>query len=121
METKDQLDGMTDQQLNELFARQVCSYALMGSIIEGVILCGVSGSAGPATFPLPSFCTNANVVLPWLEKWHITAEHVAESPFPWHVVCEDDEHCYIGRGPTFPRAAVLAVLRAKCAQPGKFD
>ena len=119
MATNDQLDGMPDQQLNELFANQVCCYSLMASIIDGVVLCGVSGSTGTATFPLPSFCTNANVVLPWLEKWHVTAEHVAESPLPWQVVCEDDEHCYVGRGATFPRAAVLAVLRAISARPGK--
>ena len=115
----DELDGMPDQQLNELFAHQVCCYSLMPSVIDGMLLCGVPGASGQGTFPLPSFCTNANVVLPWLEKWHITAEHVAASPLPWQVVCEDDDYCYVGRGRTFSRAAVLAVLRAKCAQPGK--
>jgi|SRR5688572_17203357 len=112
----DQLDAMQDQQLNELFAKHVCNYLILGSVIEGEILCGVRGTPGNGAFHLPSFCTNVNAVLPWLEKWQVTAEHIADRPLSWHVLCEDDELCYVGRAKTFGRAAVLASIRAKLAQ-----
>jgi hypothetical protein len=82
----------------------------MPSVIDGVTLCGIRGVPGSGTFPLPSFCTNANAVLPWLEKWHTTAEHVAERPLPWQVLCEDEEHSYVGRAPTFARSLRLPGL-----------
>lgn len=115
----DQLEEMQDQQLNELFANHVCSYSIMASVIDGVVLCGARDTPGTGAFPLPSFCTNANAVLPWLEKWHTTAEHIPDRPLPWEVLCEDDDYCYVGRAASFGRAAVLAVLRAKRAQAGK--
>jgi hypothetical protein len=112
----DQLEAMQDQQLNELFAKHVCNYSMLASLIDGVTLCGVRGVPGTGAFHLPSFCTNATAVLPWLEKWHTTAEHIADRPLPWHVLCEDGDHCYVGRATSFGRAAVLASIRAKWAQ-----
>ena len=119
---KDQLDGMQDQELNELFAKDVCNYSMVKSVIDGATLCGVRGAPGTGAFHLPFFCTNATAVMPWLENWHITAEHLADRPLPWHVSCEDDEHSYVGRATSFGRAAVLAAIRAKWAQaPDDFD
>ena len=109
----DQLEAMQDQQLNELFAKHVCNYSMLTSVIDGATLCGVRGAPGSGAFHLPAFCTNANAVLPWLEKYHTTAEHIADRPLQWHVLCEDDQHCYVGRATGFGRAAVLAALRAK--------
>ena len=108
----DQLDSKQDPELNRMFATHVCSYSIIPSLIDGAILCGVRGAAGTGTFPLPSFCTNANSVLPWLEKFRTTAEHNAERQLPWQVLCEGDDECYVGRGSTFARAAVLALLRS---------
>jgi hypothetical protein len=115
----DKMEAMRDDELNELFANHVCSYVLMPSLIQGAILCGVRGQPGTGTFRLPSFCTNANAVLPWLENWRTTSEHIKERALPWHVLCEDGEHCYVGRAATFPRAAVLAMLRARRGQAGE--
>jgi hypothetical protein len=111
----DQFDAMQDQQLNELFANHVCKYSMLASVIDGVMLCGIRGNSGTGAFPLPSFCTNANAVMPWLEKWHTTAEHIRDRQLPWQVLCEDDHQCYVGRAASFGRAAVLAALRAQGA------
>jgi hypothetical protein len=69
----DDLDALTNTELNQLFARQVCGFIVKAAPKKD---CGywvrVPGrqhwSGGP------DFCADANAVLPWLEKhaWQCT-------------------------------------------------
>lgn len=122
----DDLDAKTDAELNELFLREVAgwfpepnnkSFWRTHWPRDNDNFKGYQGPE-PSHFHnvmLPRPCTDANAVLPWLEKekrWEINYFGDAQ----W----KEKAYCAEVRGfrvlaPTFARAAVLALLRAKRA------
>jgi hypothetical protein len=84
---------------------------------------------------VPRICTDANAVLPWLQtRCALSRLEVAEvypsvenrAPTCWHVTIVGisggemfwGRHHIVGTASTFPRAAVIALIRAKRAEFG---
>lgn len=121
----DNLDQKTDAELNELFAVEVEGRKLTSRYeLNG----GPTGIAfdhakfwvenGKWVY-VPPFCTDANAVLPWLEKggWH-AAHNKVEGASPYSVrIFGSPTHwsTYHAEVPAFARAGVIALLRAKRA------
>jgi hypothetical protein len=66
----------------------------------------------------PGFCTDANAVLPWLGKLPEFAVDYNGRRYLVHIHRHFAEGFPFGEAPTFARAAVLALLRAKRAEKG---
>jgi hypothetical protein len=121
------LTNPTDQELNWAFAEKVCGYfqnpifksnhswCRKSSTGEIVVLDGLGA--------LPSFTTSADAVLPWLEKqyvetglknyWsHSPAQHFTSEPKIWQIRAFRGNLQGIAESTTFPRACVIALLRA---------
>ena len=138
----DDLETKTDAELNNLFAVEVAgwipkSHGLLwdavGSrshiIADGVLHRKRTQMGLPTDKPfLVDFCTDANAVLPWLEKYGVTHYYTASRG---HIVMlylhgtdkngTPSSSCagyYMEPNPptTFARATVIALLRAKRAQ-----
>jgi hypothetical protein len=121
----DQLDGMSNAELDEIFTVEVAGFVPMDCMLHDVGAYRGAGSRersdGKWIASHIPFCTNANAVLPWLEKHFIETEwcspgqhHPRETHDNWRIripgVIAGD-----GRARTFARAAVLALIRAKRA------
>ena len=95
-----------DNELNALFAEHVAKWRQ-----PGIGMC----------FDRPDWTEDANAVLPWLEKASPVAICYAppNEPYPlgrWEIAIKaDGKHLLdcLSRADTFPRAAVIALLRAK--------
>ncbi len=128
MSTDDGLDAKSDSELNELFAVEVLRKTLFTDERPG----GKKRkyweeNGGSTVFYLPdqTFCTDANAVLPWLEKGFVTAyrgdgiSEVIGETASWtiHVRFADAApgNSHTATAPTFARAAVICLLRAKRA------
>lgn len=66
----------------------------------------------------PRFSTDANAVLPWLEKWLYVDIHRDEdfAVGPWAVAISREREytpLFNGHGKTFARAACIALIRSK--------
>lgn len=139
----DSLDTLSDQALNELFAVEVAQYVLyterrqppMSTLEtperwcyrdrEGNFYLGEPYPLHADAFKeiglrhgymwgRPKFCTDANAVLPWLEKRVVRINRYGAScgdDPEWQAVI-DESRVWFGVAKTFPRAAVLALLRA---------
>lgn len=112
----DNLDTLTDSELNELFAVEVAGLKKHGEGVDGR---GWYHSPPPmrAISPVGAFTTDANAVLPWLEKelsFNIDRTHLADDDQLYRVSLRKNRDG-IGLGPTLARAAVIALLRAKRA------
>lgn len=111
----------TDDELKALFAEHYDGFQETWITPRKRVMCGRRGSTDIVT--VPSYTTDANAVLPWLEKWKRADRRMVRIQFyncwrvlllskvdaedPWEVV----EHS--AEADTFPRAAVIALLRAK--------
>ncbi len=109
----DNLDTLSDAQLNDAFAVEVMT-----------LLCTEGHWHSKPVFPgaavthhrIHMLCADANAVLPWLEKHgHAGAEFRGGS---WFVFLWSMADVPQATAPTFARAAVIALLRAKRAQKG---
>ncbi len=105
------LSTLSDGELNKLFAVEVDGW-LLTSGGGYVTKTGMRGFA-----PLPNYCADANAVLPWLEKSEqpprIHRALCHKLGWLWYV---DLNVMAMGIAPTFPRAAVIALLTAKRAE-----
>lgn len=133
----DELDSLPDSALNELFAVEVAGFAWVSD--HSMRKCWL---LAPHSLKHPMFaamtrsldfdvrdrgslidwCTDANAVLPWLEKyqnalpcwiagsWQTTISKEVGEGETFDVVALGD-----AEAPTFARAAVLALIRAKRA------
>lgn len=106
----DGLEQKTDAELNEIFVAEVCDVKFFDDGVNHHL----------TTWP---FCSDANAVLPWLEKqrWHTAPRYPAE---PYSVAVRLPPGVLVGgvdwdagQAPTFARAAVIALIRAKRATP----
>jgi hypothetical protein len=107
----DNLDTLTDAQLNECFAVEVAELAgLHWSEVSERLSCKDS-SGLPSK--VPDFSTDANAVLPWLEK-HYHADIGCAKDAGWWVLISLDgwESVVKAEAPTFARAACIALIRA---------
>lgn len=105
---------MTDAELNALFATHVAGYHREPSMefdsddwhdSNGVYVCSVDGFD-----PVH----DASAVLPWLEKHSVLATYQRQSTPPaWQVIVTTGYPAFEATADTFPRACVLALLRAK--------
>lgn len=124
--TTDDLDSKSDRELDELFAVEVgChirpakGHRLIAE--DGYLLILDRKGKRVSKHATPAVTTDANAVLPWLSKfiWEAQGHAVGFGNtcrvwLPGTVVLEVKSHA--GSSPTFPRAAVLALLRAKRAE-----
>lgn len=87
------LTNPTDNELNEAFAKNVCKWTV-------------------ERWPSPDFVNCADAVLIWLDKtyWQVQQTSKANKPLRVRIGSEQDS-CF-GESDTFPRAAVIALLRA---------
>lgn len=146
----DELDTLTDEKLSEVFAVEVaktyCRHPLVrGDKTKGIVARfhgGITKSPGSQERSIdvtlwrdgryggslwPSFATDANAVLPWLEKqmqWAINGCGVPEIPLAgWSVLIQTPTKSdfaannFVGRAPTFARAACIALIRAHRISP----
>ncbi len=141
----DDLDSKSDGELNELFSVEVAGFVLFTGVGEppmseaqraepwcqrtrdGIFYIGepykLSHHHAPQTWGYmwtrPKYCADANAVLPWLKKWHsghgwngetyvVTVTHL--NP---HL---RESRQWFGMSPSFARASVIALLRAKRAE-----
>jgi len=93
----------TDAQLNAAFAEKVCGWRRlpMDQIVFEVPATGACGTP-------PDFVNSADAVLPWLMKYHWEVfNYVGENRIAVYL-----EEQWDGEAKTFPKAAVIALLRA---------
>lgn len=102
----DDLDYKSDAELNELFAVELAG---MEQVTRALW-------AFPGDLPQSlTFCASADAVLPWLEKHrYLRILFCRETPVRWEVAKEDSPTVYAVAS-SFPRAAVIALIRAKRA------
>ncbi len=137
MSTNDGLDAKSDSELSVLFAHEIVGFKWIGNpdsrtshLVRPDFKYNAANwitSQSPTerfkkqvTSAVPDVCTDANAVLPWLEKllsWRITGASGAGVGWIVEVdftpVSENAAMHSLGRAPTFARAAVIALLRAK--------
>lgn len=122
----DELESKTDAELNELFAVEVAGWrwhTFPNGALPSVKHWKDADDKYTSIHTAGNVCTDANAVLPWLEK-HPNAVLVLVDG-AWHC----DLNCEEGAGETFnivtvasseaktfARAAVLALIRAKRAK-----
>lgn len=130
----DQLDEKTDNELDALFGREVADLGIIESHWGDEVGNDVYGyrphGSDPRTTPwanVPNYCSNANAVLPWLEKesaWASTRRNDGQYSVWIEYPGKTTEGVGLGKmtlsfckaegkASTFPRAAALALLRAK--------
>jgi hypothetical protein len=114
----DDLENKTDTELNELFAVEIATMERLTHLLW--VFPG--GLAQPLTF-----CTDANAVLPWLEKWHVRSDRITDHQFGarWHITIfalDPSPHengapvAHCAAHASLARAAVTVLLRAKRAE-----
>lgn len=129
----DDLDAKTDSELSELFAVEVAGWVKKIAMppfedqpgIDTLVWFDESGAwvnDDQGDWDKPKFATDANVVLPWLEKFSAwTLEYIkAHTVMSYRVnvmaslnAAEPSGYAF---SPVFARAAVIALIRAKRAQ-----
>lgn len=130
------LDTLTDAELSELFAVEVAGFAGVRSgtpwevndeppavrRVGRVKLHDTSKEA--VVMEVPDYATSADAVLPWLENNYGEYEYAgaahftgATGPAEWHIRVFVGNGTYVAKAPTFPRAACIALIRAKRATP----
>ncbi len=141
--TPDDLDTKTDAELNELFAVKVAEIPYLFTltkrglyyrpnaagytsrieeawqVTEDIADQHVYPHDIPVTkqrLPYPPFCTDANAVLPWLQKHDIVC-HFVPSNGLWHFRTYTTPSMIFVESPAFARGGVLILLRAKRSQP----
>lgn len=140
----DNLDTLSDAELSAVFAVELAGFRWFkwGDHPDAMrFLCAPrsdQGSFRPTDFhtanhsgsmrEVPSFATDANAVLTWLEKWPLVEIHLVSGE--WQVaLCERyrdarGEHESViaeGDGAIFASAACIALIRAKRAEKGAPD
>lgn len=105
----------TDKELNAAFAEKVCGWETgpdgYGDGDKYYEKTPPHHSPG-YTYKFP-FTTSVDAVLPWLEKWHAEIGHLLTSG--WLVLLKESaisEKYVAASCLSFPRAAVIALLRA---------
>lgn len=119
--TTDDLEAMTDAQLNELFAVEYAGWEWQD---------GNAPSMFPPRWRMPDgmwtrelvFCTDLNAVLPWLEKYEfVSIDRVKGAGWQVAILHHKEldsggyEEGIIAKAweDTLPRAGVIALLKAK--------
>ncbi len=137
------LDTKTDAELNALFAEEVEGYRWLGVIDTaldnprpptsyllppesvyvkdppaGWITCQkpTNRFKRQDTGSVPSYCASADAVMPWLEQWSLV-DAIRLPIGRWHIGINPGEEMASGEAPTFARAAVIALIRAKRLNP----
>ena len=117
----DELDSMDFVQLSETFATEVAGWKHEGPVIiaakKGGIIANWKNANGDWVYD-PTFATDANAVLPWLGK-HQNANSYAFGIWMIRIIISDSRPIKIlaeASAPTFPRAACIALIRAKRAE-----
>ena len=112
----DELDGLSDARLSEVFAVEVAGFAASRFAVH------VSGTA---EYPIwaqalpPPFATDANAVLPYLSKesWWAENDHDKNGMVFVRIWTGIGESCHlVGIAPIFARAACIALIRAARAK-----
>ena len=119
MSTPDNLDRLSDLELNAVFAAEIAGWFidLPPQYAQGFR----PKSTKPE--PIPGFSTDANALLPWLDKyqWQLTR---------WNPMSPQEAEYWINlpmgspgsveaTAPTFARSAATALIRAARATKGK--
>lgn len=118
----DDLDKKTDDHLNALFSEEVAGIRPICHCGDYVDTHGHNSGHSPVVMKdadEPNWCSDANAVLPWLEKFGWMGTSGAKEGAAVKVLAGPQPHVFEVRAnaPTFARAAVLALLRAKRATP----
>lgn len=109
--TPDNLDTLSDAELNECFAVEVAGW----TSYDGRRL--ISPQPRRRIVIPPDFVFDANAVLPWLEKAGNPKIHWAYFGDPeWQVSLFPNGTEVVAIAPTFARAAAIALIRAKRAE-----
>ena len=120
----DNLYQLDDAELSGLFAEKVarlksiCIKAIVNPRIEHYTYSAPTKDNPYLRLPLPSFATSADAVLPWLEKhtWRgcsYCSPHGDHRAATVEVFCERDSSMITVQSTTLPRAACIALIRAK--------
>jgi len=105
MSTDQQLDQMTDAQLNELFAAEVAG---LDTKTPRQWLSGDGHTIQHAPAHIPAFCSCANYVQPWIESHrYISTFTFVPSKKEWTVSVGDEG----ATSPSLARAMAIALLR----------
>lgn len=112
----DDLDQLSDEKLSECFVVEVAGW------IHGQFVNDWWRPGSDMVEPVPSFATDANAVLPWLEKhgWKATGVRAGGTSATTMIVLSHDLMTEItalscDRINDFARAACVALIRAKRA------
>jgi len=113
----DALEKLSDAELNEIFAVEVAAL----ENIHWIDHVRVYGGEYPNVSSVPNFCSSADAVLPFLEKFDwvdISREH-EDLPNQWTVAISkqrDRGQLYHAAHRLLSRAAALALIKAKRAE-----
>lgn len=115
--TTDDLDTKTDRELDELFASDFLGRKISRETGQAFMSAQCSNPNFDAWMAIPSFTTDANMVLPWLCRGLVRYEYLngARHEHRHQIRVPDRTGIWMApaRSHTFPRAAVIALLRAK--------
>lgn len=114
--TKPTLNNPSDQELNEAFAVHVAGWVRHYSPSAGRELFYPGNMPDAANvnrdFPVPPFTQSADLVLQWLEKMPYWTKTGTKTVSVGTYSDEDGPGSVDADADTFPRAAVIALLRA---------
>ena len=119
MNENDKLEQLTDAELSEVFAVEVAGWEKVMPSERGYTWKNPNGNGegNPVLVSYPPFAYHVDAVLPWLEK-HNEITILREDGF-WKVylyVFKDMAPLYKSYNTSFPRAACVALIRAKRAE-----
>jgi hypothetical protein len=112
---RDELDNMGDAELSAVFAREVAGWIQeKGFMRSPDFVTYVINKSESFT----RFATDANAVLPWLNKQGWAAAFLPKCVTPFTVCTGGQWRSIDGCADSFARAACLALIRAKRAGKG---
>jgi hypothetical protein len=116
----DELDRKTDDEISDIFAREVAGWKFTN---EDDFNKGLSNGEGFDLVEKADFATNANAVLPWLEKYKYFDLTKRDCDFMISIYLDVNKNLIItnatGVEKTFARAACITLIRAKRSEKGK--
>lgn len=128
MNTDDDLDQKTDDEISAILALEVAQWTYWPADSLDFRSHEHWRDSENEVHVEPAFATDASAVLPWLEKWQ-----KEEDPSRHRLVkmayghgylgvghfctMHGEDHLHVGYAPSFARAACVALIRAKRAQP----
>lgn len=112
----DDLDQKSDAELNKIFAEEVAGWVNVRPYIrtrthDGLRILKGHPDRQSTERRVPDFATDANAVLPWLEKWRYSDIYWNRITMLWQVRLQNGDH--EASASTLARAAAIALIRGE--------